>query len=107
MKKAIWLSFDLGVNGDYEGMYAWLDSHNAEECGDSVAFLNYDEKLDVVDEVQKDIKQNIKLNNRSRIYLIHRSKEKKLRGEFIVGGRKQAPWTGYGLFDERAPSDEA
>ena len=28
----IWLSFDLGISGDYEGMYAWLDDKNAQEC---------------------------------------------------------------------------
>lgn len=33
----IWLSFDLGVSGDYEGMYAWLDDKRAKECGSSVA----------------------------------------------------------------------
>lgn len=41
MKKAIWISYDLGVKGDYEGLYAWLDDHKAIECGDSVAFINY------------------------------------------------------------------
>ena len=33
----IWLSFDLGVSGDYEGTYAWLDDKSARECGSSVA----------------------------------------------------------------------
>ena len=42
MNKALWLSYDLGVKGDYEGLYAWLDDHNAEECGNSVAFLHYE-----------------------------------------------------------------
>ena len=31
----IWISYDLGVRGDYEGLYAWLDSHGAKECGDT------------------------------------------------------------------------
>ena len=35
MKHFVWISFDLGVKGDYEGMYAWLDSKDAKECGDS------------------------------------------------------------------------
>ncbi len=26
MKKALWISYDIGVRGDYEGLYAWLDS---------------------------------------------------------------------------------
>lgn len=41
VKSAIWLSYDLGVNGDYEGMYAWLDNHGAKECGGSVAYLQF------------------------------------------------------------------
>ena len=39
IRKAIWLSFDLGVAGDYPGLYKWLDEHDAVECGDSVAFF--------------------------------------------------------------------
>ncbi len=44
MKKTIWLSYDLGVKGDYEGLYAWLDDHGAIECGESVAFFNFEIK---------------------------------------------------------------
>ena len=33
MNKALWLSYDLGVKGDHEGLDAWLDDHDAEECG--------------------------------------------------------------------------
>ena len=31
----VWISYDLGIRGDYEGLYAWLDSHRAKECGDA------------------------------------------------------------------------
>ena len=41
MKRAIWISYDFGVRGDYEGIYTWLDDHGAIECGDSIAFLKY------------------------------------------------------------------
>ena len=37
VKQLVWLSFDLGVNGDYDGMYTWLDAYKAKECGDSMA----------------------------------------------------------------------
>ena len=40
--EAIWLSYDLGIRGDYESLYAWLDQHNAKECGDSLAFFKFD-----------------------------------------------------------------
>lgn len=35
MKQLIWISYDLGVSGDYENLYAWLDDHGAKECGQS------------------------------------------------------------------------
>ena len=31
----------FGVGGDYEGLYSWLDDHDAKECGDSVASLAF------------------------------------------------------------------
>lgn len=37
MRALIWLSFDLGIRGDFEGMYQFLGEHNARECGDSMA----------------------------------------------------------------------
>lgn len=44
MEKAVWITYDLGVQGDYKGLYAWLDDHQATECGDSTAFFNYELK---------------------------------------------------------------
>lgn len=35
--KRVWISYDLGVQADYDGLYQWLDEHKARECGDSVA----------------------------------------------------------------------
>ena len=28
MKKAIWISYDLGIGGDYDGLYRWLANHD-------------------------------------------------------------------------------
>lgn len=39
--KTIWISYDLGVGGDYEGLYAWLDNNEATECGDSLDVREY------------------------------------------------------------------
>lgn len=33
MEVRVWLGYDLGVKGDYPGMYAFLDDHDAIECG--------------------------------------------------------------------------
>ena len=32
-----WLSFDLGLRGNYDALYEWLDAHDARECGENVA----------------------------------------------------------------------
>ncbi len=33
--RIIWLSYDLGIQGDYPSLYEWLDKHQAKECGDN------------------------------------------------------------------------
>jgi hypothetical protein len=42
MKQRIWLSFDLGIKGDYQSLYKWLDARKARECGDSVAYFTFE-----------------------------------------------------------------
>lgn len=105
MKKAIWISFDLGVRGDYEGLYTWLDSKEAIECGDSFAFFNYDVSGDIAESLKKEIEENVQTNKKTRIYIIFRdTKTKKMKGKFIFGNRKSAPWTGYS--DSQAQTEE-
>jgi hypothetical protein len=107
MKKAIWISFDLGVRGDYEGLYTWLDSKGAIECGDSFAFLNYEVSGDIVESLKKDIEENIDITKKTRIYAIFRdSSTKKMKGKFIFGNRKAAPWTGYSGNQSQAEEEE-
>ena len=96
MRRAIWLSYDLGVSGDYEGMYAWLENHGAKECGSSVAFLkSYEFEGDLLESVKADVGETVALNRRSRIYVIF-SDNGRLRGRYAVGRRKAPPWTGFG-----------
>ncbi len=91
MKSTIWLSYDLGVNGDYEGLYSWLDTHGAKECGSSVAFLKYAHEGDLAAAVKEDMQAAVSLDRRSRVYLIHNRK-----GRYLFGRRKSAPWEGFG-----------
>ena len=91
MKSTIWLSYDLGVNGDYEGLYSWLDSHGAKECGSSVAFLKYVHERDLVTALKEDIQAAVSLDKRSRLYVVHDGK-----GKYLFGRRKSAPWEGFG-----------
>ncbi|AEB09203.1 hypothetical protein [Desulfobacca acetoxidans] len=95
MKKTVWIAYDLGVKGDYEGLYSWLDNHGANECGHNIAVLEYDVKQNLIEELQKDIIENVTLSKQDRIYLIWREGGK-IKGKFIVGKRKAAPWFGYG-----------
>lgn len=96
MKMAIWLSFDLGVRGDYEGFYTWLDSKGAIECGNGFAFFKYDVSEDIVERLKKDIEENVEVNKKTRIYIVYRDeKTQKMKGQFILGARKDAPWSGY------------
>jgi hypothetical protein len=109
-KSVIWVSYDLGVQGDYASLYAWLDAHEAKECGDSLAFLNYEHELPVPEQLATDLDAAITVDKRTRIYVIYRDHHSsKDKGVFIFGARRESPWTGYapnslGTVDEGDPS---
>ena len=97
MKTRIWLSFDLGVRGDYESLYAWLDDHDAKECGAGVAFLAYAYKKDLFVELRDDLETVLEATNRPRIYIVHTVGPKRAAsGRWLFGGRKSPPWSGFG-----------
>lgn len=95
MKKTVWISYDLGVKGDYEGLYSWLDNHKTKECGNSVAVLEYDYTDALAEDIQKDLSQNVNLAKHDRVYIIW-LEDNKMKGKFLFGKRKAAPWSGYG-----------
>ena len=98
-KKAVWISFDMGLKGDYKGLYTFLDNHKAVECGQGLAFINYNlansTTDNILEAVKNDIKNYVTLAKSDRIYVIWRD-NLKIKGEFINGSRKQSPWEGYG-----------
>ena len=101
MKKAVWISYDLGIKGDYQGLYAWLDDHKAVECGNSVAYIQYEvaKETDLIPKLKKELESKIEFKPGDRIYVINSflvDGEKKFRGKFIIGKRKSNPWEGYG-----------
>ena len=107
MKKAIWISFDIGVRGDYDGLYTWLDSKGAIECGGSIAFFIYETSGDIVKNLKKEIEENIDINKKTRIYIIFRDPyTSKVRGKFIFGTRKAAPWTGFSGEHDQSEEEE-
>ena len=96
---AIWLSYDLGVQGDYEGLYAWLDDQQAKECGSSVAYFKYEFQGDLMESLRNDIEGAVSLNKRSRLYVIFKE-EHRMKGAYLKGHRKTAPWEGHGANGE-------
>lgn len=103
IKKAIWLSYDLGIGGDYPGLYKWLDNHKAIECGNSVAFIKYQIDKSQLDNLLQllsdDIKKSVELRSGDRLYVIYREADGTscfVKGNFISGRRKSNPWEGYG-----------
>ena len=89
-------------------MYAWLDEHQAKECGDSLAFLNYEYPDSLLDTLTADLQSSVQITKRTRIYVIYREQAtKKMKGTFIFGGRKAPPWSGFAVAAGTADSDES
>lgn len=112
VKKAIWLSYDLGIGGDYPGLYKWLDNHKAVECGNSVAFFEYlieTKELDNLLKVLKDdISATVALRSGDRLYVVYRKSDGSkcsVKGNFIFGRRKSNPWEGYGDSEPQSGED--
>lgn len=99
MKKSFWLSYDLGIKGDYVSLYTWLVNLDAVECCDNVAYFRLEsDSKDPVKLVAEDLAKNVPLSITDRIYLIWREGTS-VRGRFLFGGRKPAPWAGYGYIE--------
>ncbi len=79
MKKTIWLSYDLGVKGDYAGLYEWLDNLDAKECGGSLAVFQYsalkDDEDDISIKLRQELEENVNFSKSDRIYIIWKSSE--------------------------------
>lgn len=104
-QKTFWISYDLGIKGDYPGLYTWLDNQHAKECGDSLAVFhrkltpNIDTVNTIVSQIESEISAQVKMLETARIYLIFKEDKTELvKGKFLFGGRKRAPWEGYGKY---------
>ncbi len=96
MKTYVWLIFDLGVQGDYDGLFSWLDEHEAKDCGNNAAFFYFNYSGDVASELREAIKKSVKVTAKTRLYAIHGNpKGGGPLGHFILGGRKAPPWAGF------------
>jgi hypothetical protein len=90
----VWISFDLGVQGDYEGLYQWLDGRNAIECGDSVASFDFAYAVDLPRELGTELVANVRTNQRSRVYLIFVDAQG-IRFGWLIGRGQRPAWEGY------------
>ena len=110
--KLFWLSYDLGLKGDYERLYYWLDLHKARECGGNVAALYYTKPLgqllsddDFAVEIKEELEKIVSFNPEDRVYLVFLS-DNKIKGKFIIGRRKPAPWAGFAPAEGEVIVDE-
>jgi len=98
-KKRVWLSYDLGIMGDYETLYQWLDEQNAKECGLNIATFEVEiEEENIVTYLRESIGKSVKIEKNSRIYVVYlQLSTAKVKGEFLFGSRKRAIWQGYAV----------
>jgi hypothetical protein len=103
---ALWLTYDLGVGGDFQGLYSWLDDNKAVECGNNVAFFTFsfpDEigsDADFDQYLRTELESKIGIKPGNRIYIVREAfddnRKGKTIGTFVVGKRKASPWEGFG-----------
>jgi hypothetical protein len=105
MATGVWIYFDLGINGDYEGMYSWLDDHDAHACGDRLAFVRYKFGDNLFEELKADILNSVDVAQKNHIYVIFKDEAGNVTGKFLVGRRMRAPWVGYGSADQQEAAD--
>lgn len=96
----------MAINEDYEGLYSWLDTHEAKECGHNLAVLQYSFDQDLIEELMEDLSKNVNFTARDRLYLIWRDQEtNSIKGKFLVGKHKAAPWSGYGVKESKVDEE--
>lgn len=110
MRQLVFLSYDLGFQGNYPELYKWLDTHKAQECGDSYCRFIYEfksigedvtseeETMAMVREIRIDLTTSVHFSNTDRVYMTSEffvKGKKQMAGIFLVGKRKQTnPWDG-------------
>jgi hypothetical protein len=103
-KHLVWISFDLDFKGDYEGMYEWLDAHNARDCGENLAALDRPYAGDPLPALKRSLGSKMTFGKRDRVYVIFKNQAGRFVGRFLIGKRRRAPWTGAS-FQESGDDD--
>ncbi|HXE06574.1 MAG TPA: hypothetical protein VN612_01675 [Acidobacteriaceae bacterium] len=87
-KRRVWLSYDLGLRGDYQALYEWLDEKGAKECGDSLATFTTSQ---TEQQLKVQLQELLGATSKARVYIVTGDGV----GKFLLGARKAAPWAGY------------
>lgn len=91
MRRLCWLIMDFGIKSNVQPLFEWLDRNHAKECGEGAAVFW---STLTPDQLEKELTGLVDLG--TRLYLISRDpKTDRIRGKFVVGGRKTPPWQGY------------
>jgi len=93
-----WISFDLGLRGEYEFLSSWLDSLNAKECGPNVATFKSNKTRA---QLAKEILELVDPQRKPRIYMMNMHEG----GKWIIGRRTISPWTGFGQIGSESESE--
>ena len=114
-KKSIWLSYDFGLKGNYSALFTFLDNNKAIDCGNGLAYFNYENKDDLTDEallekLKKELSEAVNPSPSDRIYVIWREDDNNataMKGKFLFGKRKAPAWNGYATIGDDNKIDEA
>ncbi len=111
----VFLNYDLSFNGDYEGLFKWLDDHNADDCGQNFCEFSYTVNPGEISQkepqkaanqvalmIDKDITSTVKLNKGDRIYIVS-SYDNVMFSGFLAGGHGPKPWAGYSTRSQQTP----
>ena len=113
MKTEVYLSYDLTFGGDFEGLYRWLDKHDAKNCGECFCEFSYDFNEDsskqkeehintFVSALNTDITKNVNLKKGDRLFIVSSLDKTQFSG-FLHGNYGSRPWEGY-YSEQNSPS---
>ncbi len=90
MRDRVWISFDLAPGGDRDGMYAWLRSVDARECGPALATFVLTFEDDPADTLQTIISRAVRLGPADRVYVLYKDPvDGEVTGRFVFGSRAE------------------
>ena len=97
-KVKVWISYDLGKNGDFTNLYRWLKGYEAVECGNSTAMIYFTKERGkkFIPSLRNEITEAINVNKDTRIYIIYRGSKNILKATWLIGSCNPSPtWSHY------------